>query len=98
MNLSALSADAASQLDVCSQRTRAESDRKPVSREQDTDSWHCQQQQLDCRLTLRHDGDTLSVDSAQVGVLEEADKVRLRRLLEGEDSRSLEAQIVLEVW
>ena len=61
-NLSALSADAAGQLDV-----------------------------------LRHDGDTLGVDSAQVGVFEETDQVGLASLLKGHDSRALEAEIGLEV-
>ena len=46
---------------------------------------------------LGHDGDTLGVDGAQVGVLEEADEVRIGRLLEGEDGRALEAQVALEV-
>jgi histone H3 len=61
-NLSALSTDAASQLDV-----------------------------------LGHDGDTLGVDGAQVGVLKETNKVGLRGLLEGHDSRRLEAEVSLEV-
>ena len=46
---------------------------------------------------LRHDRDALGVDRAQVGVLEEADEVRLRRLLERDDGRRLEAKIGLEV-
>ena len=46
---------------------------------------------------LRHDGDTLGVDGAQVGVLEESDEVRLGGLLEGEDRGSLESQVGLEV-
>ena len=46
---------------------------------------------------LGHDGDTLGVDSAQVGVLEESDEVSLASLLEGHDSRALEPQISLEV-
>ncbi len=33
---------------------------------------------------LGHDGDALGVDGAQVGVLEEANEVRLSGLLEGE--------------
>lgn len=45
---------------------------------------------------LAHNGDTLSVDGAQVGVLEETDEVSLRSLLEGSDGRSLEAQVRLE--
>ena len=46
---------------------------------------------------LRHDGHTLGVDGAQVGVLEEANKVGLRGLLEGDHGRRLEAQVGLEV-
>ena len=37
------------------------------------------------------------MDGTQVGILEEADEVRLRRLLEGEDGRRLEAKVGLEV-
>jgi hypothetical protein len=37
------------------------------------------------------------VDSAQVGVLEEGDKVGLNGLLESTDSRALEAKVRLEV-
>ena len=62
MCLGALSADAASQLDV-----------------------------------LGHDRDTLGVDGAQVGVLEQADQVSLAGLLQGHDGRRLEAQVGLEV-
>ena len=43
------------------------------------------------------DGDTLGVDGAQVGVLEEGDEVRLDRLLERTDGGGLEAQVGLEV-
>ena len=46
---------------------------------------------------LGHDGDTLGVDGAQVGVLKETNKVSLRSLLKGHDSRGLEAEIGLEV-
>ena len=46
---------------------------------------------------LGHDGDTLGVDGAQVGVLEEANKVGLGGLLKGEDGGSLEPQVGLEV-
>ncbi len=46
---------------------------------------------------LGHDGHTLGVDGAQVGVLEETNKVSLRRLLESSDGRGLEAEIGLEV-
>jgi hypothetical protein len=37
------------------------------------------------------------MDGAEVGVLEEADKVRLSSLLKGKHSRALKAQISLEV-
>ena len=46
---------------------------------------------------LGHDGDTLGVDGAQVGVFEETDEVSLRSLLEGHDGRGLETQVSLEV-
>merc|ERR1712169_156149 len=46
---------------------------------------------------LALDGDTLGVDGAEVGVLEEGDGVRLDRLLEGADGRGLEAEVRLEV-
>ena len=46
---------------------------------------------------LGHDGHTLGVDGAQVGVLEETDQVGLASLLQGHDGGALEAQIGLEV-
>ena len=46
---------------------------------------------------LREDGDALGVDGAEVGVLKEADEVRLGRLLERHDGRGLEAEVRLEV-
>ena len=46
---------------------------------------------------LGHDGDTLGVDGAQVGVLEQTNKVSLGGLLQGQDGRSLESEIGLEV-
>ena len=46
---------------------------------------------------LGHDGDTLGVDGAQVGVLKETNQVSLRGLLEGHDSGGLEAEVSLEV-
>ena len=46
---------------------------------------------------LGHDGDTLGVDGAQVGVLEETDQVSLAGLLQGHDGRALETQVGLEV-
>ena len=43
-----------------------------------------------CQLdVLRHDGDALGVDGAQVGVFEQADEVGLGCLLEGRGQRSL---------
>ena len=46
---------------------------------------------------LGHDGHALGVDRAQVGVLEEADQVRLGGLLQGDNGRRLEAEVGLEV-
>ena len=46
---------------------------------------------------LGHDGDSLGVDGAEVGVLEETDHVSLRGLLEGKDSRGLESEVVSEL-
>jgi len=46
---------------------------------------------------LRHDGDSLGVDGAEIGVLEEADQVGLASLLQSHDCRALESQIGLEV-
>jgi len=46
---------------------------------------------------LGHDGHSLGVDGAKVGVLEESDEVSLGGLLEGEDSGGLEAEVVLEL-
>jgi len=46
---------------------------------------------------LGHDGHTLGVDGAQVGVLEEADHVGLGGLLEGEHGGALETEVVLEL-
>lgn len=46
---------------------------------------------------LGHDRDTLGVDGAQVGVLEQTDEISLAGLLQGHDGRALEAQIGLEV-
>ena len=46
---------------------------------------------------LGHDGDALGVDGAQVGILEETDKVSLGRFLESHDGRALEAEVSLEV-
>ncbi len=46
---------------------------------------------------LRHDGHSLGVDGAQVGVFEETDEVGLAGFLEGHDGGALEAEIGLEV-
>jgi hypothetical protein len=46
---------------------------------------------------LRHNGDSLSVDGAQVGVLEETNQVSLRGLLKSQNSGTLESQVRLEV-
>jgi len=43
------------------------------------------------------DGDTLGVDGSEIGVFEERHEVSLSSLLEGHDSRRLEAEIGLEV-
>jgi hypothetical protein len=47
--------------------------------------------------TYRLDGDTLGVDGAKVGVLEEGDEVRLDGLLQSTNGGRLEAQVGLEV-
>ena len=46
---------------------------------------------------LGHDGDTLGVDGAQVGVLEQPDQVSLTGFLKSHHSRALEPQVSLEV-
>ena len=46
---------------------------------------------------LGHDGHTLGVDSAQVGVLEQTHQVSLSGLLQGEHGGTLEAEVALEV-
>jgi hypothetical protein len=46
---------------------------------------------------LRHDGNTLGVDSAKVRVLEEANEVSLGGFLKGKDGRSLETKVGLEI-
>jgi len=43
------------------------------------------------------DGDTLGVDGAKVGVLEQRDEVGLDGLLKSADGRGLEAEVALEV-
>ena len=44
---------------------------------------------------LGHDGDSLGVDSAQVGVFEESDEVSFGGFLEGHHSGALESQVSL---
>ena len=46
---------------------------------------------------LGHDGHSLGVDRAQVGVLKESDQVGLRSLLQGHHGGRLETQVSLEV-
>ena len=46
---------------------------------------------------LRHDGDTLSVDGAKVGVLKKTSEVGLRSLLKGHNGRGLESEISFEI-
>lgn len=46
---------------------------------------------------LGHDGNPLGMDRAEIGVLEQSNKVRLRRLLESEDGVALEPEIGLEI-
>ena len=46
---------------------------------------------------LGHDGHSLGVDGAQVGVLEQADQVSLGGLLKSHNGRRLEAEVGLEV-
>jgi histone H3 len=45
---------------------------------------------------LGHDGDSLGVDGAQVGVFEESDEVGFGGFLEGHDGGALESQVSLE--
>jgi histone H3 len=46
---------------------------------------------------MHTDGDTLGVDGAQVGILEERDEVGLDGLLESTNGGGLEAEVRLEV-
>ena len=46
---------------------------------------------------LRHDGDSLGVDGAQVGVFEQANQVRFGRFLERQHRGGLESQVGLEI-
>ncbi len=44
-----------------------------------------------------HDSDSLGVDGAKIGVFEEGDEVSLSSLLKGQNSRALEAELLLEL-
>jgi len=46
---------------------------------------------------LGHDGDTLGVDGAQVGIFKQSNEVSFTGLLEGTDGCTLETQVSLEV-
>ena len=46
---------------------------------------------------LGHDGDSLGVDGAQVGIFEKTNEVSLRSFLEGHDGGRLESEVSLEV-
>ena len=46
---------------------------------------------------LWHDGDSLGVDGAEVGVFEESNEVGLGGFLEGKDGGALESEVVLEL-
>ena len=46
---------------------------------------------------LGHDGNTLGVNGAQVGILKQANKVSFGSFLKSKDGRSLEAQVVFEI-
>ena len=46
---------------------------------------------------LRHDGDSLGVDRAQVGVFEQANQVRFGRFLQRQNRGGLESQVSLEI-
>ena len=46
---------------------------------------------------LWHDGDSLGVNGAQVGVLEKTNHVSLSSLLESKDGGRLESEVVLEI-
>jgi hypothetical protein len=51
-----------------------------------------------CQLdVLWHNGDTLGVDGAQVGVLKETNQVGFTRLLKSQDSGTLESEISFEI-
>jgi hypothetical protein len=47
---------------------------------------------------LWHDGNSLGMDWAEVGVFKETDEVSLWCFLESKDSRWLESEVILELW
>ena len=52
---------------------------------------------LDIILVQWHDGHSLGVDGAEVGVLEERDQIGLGGFLKSDDRSSLESKVVLEI-
>jgi hypothetical protein len=46
---------------------------------------------------LCHNGDSLSVNGTEIGVLEETDKIGLGSLLEGKHGLALESNVLLEL-
>ena len=46
---------------------------------------------------FRHDGNTFGVNGTQVGIFKQSDEVGLGGFLQGQDGRSLESQITLEI-
>ena len=46
---------------------------------------------------LGHDGDTLSMDGAKIGIFEQANQVSFSSFLQSKDCRALEAKISLEI-
>ena len=46
---------------------------------------------------LRHDGDSLGMDSTEVGILEKTDQIRLAGLLKSHNGRALEPKVGLEI-
>ena len=71
---------------------------KPVEKESSGEDLSPLATDAACQLdVLWHDGHTLGVDGAQVGVLKETDQVGFAGLLQCHHSRALEAEICLEV-
>ena len=79
--LSAFSTDPARQLDVLRQRRHIITTSK-ISRLKDY---------------LRHNGDSLGMDSTEVGILEKTDQIRLAGLLKSHNGRALEPKVGLEI-